>query len=193
MRKIGLLMITFVALALTSALRAAAPATQPATQPSNRTAARVEKLKADLKTFQLRLHYTGEQDKPFYNLLLTVPNPPERFRDDPFDPQVQITAKEAEKIIDHLAGDGFFDRALDGNRNASPAAPNGPYYTLMVWVDHNGEQDLVEEWLPVDPSIFPHLDGLRKILDGEAAKSLDLLINRLSGFPEKAHKGAAEK
>src|SRR3954469_20075940 len=99
--KIVLLLLAVLA-AAGSVTRAAAPATQPTPE----AAARAAKLAANVKTFQLRLNYHGEQDKPYYDLLLSVVPVPVAGAN-PFSPAVTITPAQAEKVIGQLAADGF--------------------------------------------------------------------------------------
>ena len=149
----------------------------PATQPTPKAAARAEQLKAGVKTFSLTLNYRGEQDKPYYRLMLSV-QPVVRFKGNAFDVYTQITEAQAAKIIDFLATEGFLDRALNLNRNRSPAPPPEPCYTLAAQVD---AEVGFEDWLGFDMNMLKRLDGLRAVLDGDAAKQMDLLLRRLSG------------
>jgi len=157
-------------------------AAQPATQPIKLAADRAAKLKADLKTFTLSLDYSGPEDKPFIRLFLSVPRLPGIGGNPYSHRRVEITEAQAAKIIDYLATEGFLDNALDGNRNQGPAEPKGPHYTLKLRVDNNGDPVLYEEWLPWDMNMLRRLDGLRTVLEGDAAKNMDALLARLSGF-----------
>src|SRR5207302_1110217 len=93
-----------------------------------KAAERAAQLKAAVKSFRLDLAFHGEQDKPYYGLTLSVPTVP-RLAIDPFHPVVQISEEEAVKLIDHLAVEGFLDRARD---EAPTKPPPGPCYTLTV-------------------------------------------------------------
>jgi hypothetical protein len=137
--------------------------------------AREKELKASVKTFQLELRYNGPEDKPFYRLTLDV-LPSGRNRNNPFYRFAQISEAEAKRVIDQLAADGFLTDASDLANDKVPIfrPPNKPGYTLTVTGLY---QDL--GWgLPM----LKRLDGLRKVLDGDAAKEMDLLLGRLSGF-----------
>jgi beta-lactamase regulating signal transducer with metallopeptidase domain len=154
----------------------AASTTRPA------AADRAATLLGDLKTFTLQLNYSGQQEKPYYHLLLSVPPLPGRDRDNPFYRQARVTEQQAKAIIEHLVKDGYFEDALDGNRNRAPARPKEPYYTLVVRVENGGNPVQFEQWLPLDsPLLYQRLDGLRGVLEGDAAKDMDLLIGRLAG------------
>ena len=151
---------------------------QPAAAPAEGNP-RAQRLKGSLKDFTLRLVYHGDEDKPFYRLLLSVPklgpDPPS-----PFFRQAQITQTQAAKIVDRLAADGFFDVALDGNRNRGPLPPKQPYYSLTVRVENGGDPVQYEEWLTFDQPLLRRLDGIRAVLEDEAARGMDLLLGRIS-------------
>lgn len=146
----------------------------PATQPSPKAAARLKQLKAEPEQFRLLLYYEGDQDKPYYQLWLeATPQPREDVL--AFELIVPIKADQANRIIDHLAADGFLDTARDGDekRLRSPS----PNYRLTV---HGQNIDLQED-LGFDLSMLKRLDALRASLDGDAAKKMDILLARLSG------------
>jgi|GEM_PF-6502449 len=157
-----------------------APATRPA-------AARTATLLGDLKTFTLQLNYSGQQDKPYYHLLLSVPPLPGKDRDNPFYRQARVTEQQAKAIIEYLLKNGYFDVALDGNRNRGPLPPKESYYSLALRVENDGNPVQFEEWLPLaKPLLYQRLDGLRGVLEGAAAKDMDLLIGRLAGHRKEA-------
>jgi hypothetical protein len=171
-------------------LREGAP--RPA-QPPAAAAARAAKLNADLKTFTLRIVYIGDEEKPYYRLLLSVPVLPGKDRDNPFFQQARINQAQAGCIVERLAKDGCLDTALDGNRDRGPVPPKEPYYALVVRVEHGGDPSQFEEWLRLDsPLLYQRLDGLRQALDGDAARGLDLLIERLSGHRMAVQRTSAQ-
>lgn len=153
----------------------------PASQPSKLAAERAGMLKADVKTFMLSLDYHGKQDKPYYRLLLSVSQVPVMEKA-PFTEVAQITKDEATAIIDHLAVDGFLDKALDGNRNKGPVPPDGPNYTLTVRVENNGNPVVYQEWLGWNLKMLERLDELRKVLGTDAVKGMDGVLARMSGY-----------
>lgn len=138
---------------------------------------RSEAMKADAKNFSLDLQYNGEQGKPFYRLTVSVPVV-ERRRSSSFEQIVQVKEAEAIKIIDHLARDGFFDRAhISGKLEKLPQ----PCYLLTV---HAGDLDLTEimGWgLPM----IHRLDAFRTVLPDHGKKDMDFLLGRLSGWRAK--------
>ena len=145
-------------------------------QSSDQTAARVKQLKAEIKTFRLELLYNGEEGKPFYRLILSVPLVP--ARSNPFYRIAQITEAQAEKIIDHLATEEFLDKAEDLKMKRQRPVPNMPGYTLTVTTEERSFREDLGWGLPM----LKRLDGLRKVLDGDAAKDMDFLLGRLSGL-----------
>ncbi len=175
-----LFILAFLAIFISRGRMSAAPG--DASEPGSKAAARAAKLTADIGTFTLRLNYAGEEDKPFYRLLLSVPAVVEKERDNPFHQGARITEAQAAKIVEFLAKDGFCDAALDGNRNRGPVPPKEPHYTLTVGVANGGNPIVFEEWLTFRPLLFQRLDGLQKLLDGEAAKGMEFLIARLNGY-----------
>ena len=157
------------------------PASQPAdanTKLSKLTVERAAKLKADVKTFTLYLDYHGPQDKPYYHLLLSVPRV-EGLDDhlrSPFFPLARITEDEAKAIIDFLAVDGFLDEATTGKVH-----PDVPCYLLTVRVDGTEGRVEYKGSLGWNLNMLHRLDGLRKLLKEDAAKGMDLLLERMSG------------
>ncbi|MGD0899574.1 MAG: hypothetical protein ABR915_17225 [Thermoguttaceae bacterium] len=162
------------ALLLIAGIAIAANAQQP-----DLAQVRAKELKAGIKTFRLTLNYNGDEDKPFYRLILSVP-PIGYDRNNPFYRLAQLSEEQASKIIDHLAQDGFLEKAADQRSKQKRPPPTMPGYTLTVGDFH---QDL--GWgLPM----LKRLDGLRKVLDGDAAKGMDFLLGRLSGLRQQWEK-----
>ena len=136
------------------------------------TAERVKALKADLGSFVLRLVYSGEQGKPFYALVLHVGQVEEKAQ--PFFQVVTITEAQASRIIDHLAADGFLSRAGPPARGAGDSC-----YILTV---QSKSTAAMGENLGWDARMLARLDGLRSVMDGDAATAMDFLLGRLSGL-----------
>ena len=158
------------------------PATAPATQPSKLATERAEALKENLKNFTLRLSYYGEENKPYYRLLLSVPPLPLGRKRIPSELENQITADQAKKIIDYLATEGFLERAVPATDER--VLPRGPGYLMSL-------SDGLWESLGWGLPMLQRLDGLRTVLDGDAAKQMDLLLGRLAGEREEWKKAAA--
>jgi hypothetical protein len=138
-------------------------------------AERAETLKSNVESLQLHLTYHGEQGKPFYRLMLSVP-PAEPEQVNSFFRFVQVSEGQAERIVNHLAEEGFLNRARDAEAMAKP--PAGPLYGLQVQA---GDLRLAED-LGWDLAMLRRLDGLRAALAGEAAGAMDLLVGRLTGI-----------
>lgn len=154
--------------------------TRPATQSTAQAAARAKVLKEQVKTFRLDLWYHGDQNKPYYALTLSVA-PIIQTRSSPFHLIAHISEKEAGRIIDHLAVESFLDQAIDDASGMKLPAPPMPCYTMNVSCGgeaHRHEFYGVLGWgLP----LLKRLDGLRTVLDEDAAKQMDVLLNRLNG------------
>ena len=145
----------------------------PAKQPTSRAVTRAKNMKEAVKHFGLHLTYHGETDKPYYHLILSVRGgwgTPDRFYQ-----QATITTGQAEKIIDHLVADGFFDRAVEAE---SFRLRSKPSYTMRIHIDDNGDTEDLGWGLPM----LKRLDGVRKVLDGDAAEKMDVLLLRLAGY-----------
>jgi hypothetical protein len=142
---------------------------------AGRAPERAEALKRNLKVFQLLLIYHGPQDKPYYNLTLSVPRvrPSET---NPFHPIVHVDIEQAGRIVDRLASDGFLAEASDITRERI-VPPSSPGYSMRV----NGEEISLQAELGWNLGMLKTLDGLKSVLDGDAAESMELLLGRLSG------------
>ncbi len=147
---------------------------------------RVKKLKANLEQLRLYLDYHGPQHRLFYDLGFTTAV--ERPTTYPAFLLVSYISKsQAIKIIDYLGSDGFLGRSmnLSGIKLAKP--PAGPTYTIRAYA---GGLALYEN-LGWDLKMLKRLDGLRKVLDGDAAKAMDKLLARMSGHRKQWEKAVA--
>jgi hypothetical protein len=156
-------------------------------QPSPKAAARADQLKAGVKSFRLQLDYNGEQDKPYYNVILSVPGIA-YDRKNAFYPQVQITEEQAKKVIDYWATAGVLDRADDLKPGAVKKypAPTMPGYTIRFTTD----KIVFLGDLGWGRPMLKRLDEFRKVLDGDAATQMDFLLTRLSGHRREWEKEA---
>ena len=150
-------------------------------------AAKLAKLfKDNIAKFSLDIRYVGPQNRPYYQLTLRIPRIKDRRQR--FWPAAQLSPAGANKIIDHLAAEGFFDRAVDAAR-AGMARPKGPAY--MLWLSGAPGVQLYENIRWYRP-MLDRLDALAKVLDGDPAKQMDLLLGRLGTYrkrwPESAPK-----
>lgn len=159
---------------------------EPPEMPTKKAKERANALQENLKAFQLRLVYHGPQDKPFYNLTLSV-EPIPQLASDPFHPLIQIDEGQAKKIITHLAKDGFLDQATDPRvEKKAPLTTSG--YSLSI----NGKDLAWRTELGWDLKMLRRLDNLQAVLDGKAAEAGKLVIGRLSGYRREWEKAAPE-
>jgi len=141
------------------------------------TAERAKALKADLKNFQLHLRHFGERGKPFYVLVLSTRAIPVRHTT-PFHLSAVIDEKQVLRIVDHLATSGFLGSAESDLHQSKPITEI-PCYALYAFGGPEGSCHGNLGWgLPM----LKRLDALRGVLDGDAAKQMDLLLGRLSGL-----------
>lgn len=152
-----------------------------ALKPTARAARRAEELKAGIRSFRLVFYYVGMQDKPYYALTLTVGELQER-RDWPFHPAHRISESQAARIIDNLALEGFLDRARDSSKRPPRApGPLGPAYLLTVSASPQAGGVEFTEDLGWSLAMLRRLEGFKAAMSGEAAMSMNTLIERLSG------------
>jgi hypothetical protein len=143
----------------------------PAEQPESKSVRRVRYLKQAVRHFGLHLYWRGEtQSRYEHNLTLSVEGG--WYSNRPTYPQAKVTAKQAEKIIDYLVNEGLLERATDESRFTEP---KGPGYTMRFHVDDDGYFVDLGWGLPM----LKRLDALRKVLDGDAVKKMDVLLGRL--------------
>jgi len=175
----------------------------PATQPEAARAGRLAKsLKANRAGFALAIEYRAPEaemespEKGDYTLTLSAPRPPETGKAS--WRVVQIAEAEADRIIDYLAAEeAFLGKADDVMGKGIGGGPR-PGCTWLVWganepMLHQPERlhpMLLRESIPAGPKMLARLDGLRNVLDGEVAKAMDQLLQRLGPHRkdwEKAH------
>lgn len=157
-------------------------AESPRKQPTPKAAARAGQLLSGIKSFRLDILHYGVTEKPFYNLTLSVPWLT-RSVEPPFHPLVLIDADEARKIIGYLADSGALDNAQEGESIAPGHAPSTAYYVLNIRAEPKSWQKVVyQESLGWGPPMLDRLEGLRQALRGDAARKMDLLLGRLSGY-----------
>ena len=186
-----------LAFLLISAVATAAQA-QPA-DPPDAAKIRAKQLKRSLDTFRLELpyHYDITKRLLWAGLTFSVPPPPANDRTNRAKlieeakrnrgvaaRLVQISEKEAGKIVDYLAAEGFLAKAADLRNTGSARPPTTPGFTLKVGPYY---EDL--GWrLPM----LKRLDGLRTVLEGKAAKEMDELLGKMSALRKLWEKDATE-
>ena len=138
---------------------------------ADKAAERAKLLKQHVGTFRLTLKHLnphGPNIRPVVRL--TVAEMGGRVR------TWRISKAQAVKLIDHLAAEGFL--ASSENIVVTKAAEiSGPCCVLSV----GGPPGvLLEENMGWDLTMLQRLDALRKVLDGDAAKAMDRLLEALA-------------
>jgi hypothetical protein len=120
------------------------------------------------------------------------------------DPNVhlaRLTEAQAKKLIDYLAAEGFLQQAVElGKQEVPDRDPYEKCYTIQVSTQklHLDED---RGWVPAlqlhedlgwGPATLKRLDGLRRALDGEAARAMDSFLAGLADDRNKWAAGAAE-
>jgi hypothetical protein len=137
--------------------------------------------------FRLSIWYRGSEREEHYHVALNVPvSTPEEgspfggFRhrkDDEVHWTARIDKDQAAKIIGYLLADGFFDRArnVHGHRMEPVRFP-----AVVLQASGPDKVRLLEEMSPGDATL-KRVEGLRAVLDGDAAKAMDKLWGQLKG------------
>jgi beta-lactamase regulating signal transducer with metallopeptidase domain/protocatechuate 3,4-dioxygenase beta subunit len=141
----------------------APPAAQPALEKE-----RAKAMKADIRHFVLDIRYHGDQDKPYYNLRLSVAPVPAAEQNQPFDLRAQITERQAADIIDYLYSVAP-KKAINRSDDPGYALTAGAYHEEMGW----------------DLAMLGRLECIDTFLDGDPGKNLGQLLQRLSGFKKQ--------
>ncbi|MCK4626716.1 MAG: protease inhibitor I42 family protein, partial [Phycisphaerae bacterium] len=145
------------------------------------TAERVKKLKANLDKFAMTISYQGRgpvRGAPRWCRNITLSVPPTLVPRTPSWQVRQISKEQAGKIIDQLAKAGFLARAVP----RAPVLKKNQYYVLAVrlWKPGPGSPMLMDirENIGWGPQLLKRLEdmGLKEVLDGDAAKAVDFLI-----------------
>jgi hypothetical protein len=156
---------------------------RPGPQPSANTQKAVEMLKANLDNFGLFVTFSSDGKEPYGTIELAT-HCSEKSKTPPHWLGCADLGKEgAEKVIDHLAACGYFDRATaiamsdQDARVRFYSSENQPYYSLQAAAAYKDPQ--YHEILGWDLKMLQRLDALRKVLDGDAAELMDKLLRAL--------------
>ena len=105
----------------------------------------------------------------------------------------QITPELAGRILGVLERDDFF-RASEQHAKffANDGSPSGFYYRLELGYGNLEKYWRHREILFWDLAMLKRLDSIRKVLDGEAAKQMDALLERLAPLRQEWTKAAAD-
>ena len=110
----------------------------------------------------------------------------------PFTYDVQITRGQAVKIIEYLAKEGFLAKAGDGNQNSSREEP-GPGYALNVQFEVAKDRPYAfDEHLGWGVPMLKRLEGLRGVLNGDAAQAMDKLLAPLAELRPQGGGGTSD-
>ncbi|MGD0900778.1 MAG: hypothetical protein ABR915_23340 [Thermoguttaceae bacterium] len=145
-------------------------------------------LLKSLDTFTLRLEYHGPASAEHRPVFLSVQPAPSILP--PSYLTARIEREEAAAIIRHLAASGFLYRGSI-NREKLLAAPKEPYFTLDVSGNKNDAYFEHVPWTnePYDwhwmkcPPLRQQIDALRRVVIGDAAKTLDKFRKQLDKSP----------
>ncbi|MDY7011124.1 MAG: protease inhibitor I42 family protein [Planctomycetota bacterium] len=152
---------------------------------ADRTAERVRELKDNIDSFKLTLRYHGPQNKLLYRSLV-LSRISALVKSMPGFDHVTISKEQAEKVIEHLAQSGYLQRARPFTKGALELH-KGPSYVLQIYILGQSFYEDIGWGLPT----LKRLDGLRKVLDGDPAKAMDKLLERLESQRKKWEKKPA--
>jgi hypothetical protein len=144
------------------------------------------KLKADIDRFRLSVWLCDERNAEHHNLTLHVPAAPPApvcpfcgFRKPPHKLlSARIDAKQAAKIIDHLAAEGFLDRCR--NVAGMPMEPTAFPGLVLKAFGPDGTTLFDEVHKP--QQMRQRLEALRRVVAGDAVKAIDKLIAVLAAL-----------
>jgi len=161
---------------------AGGPASGPAPA-IKRTAERAKLLKKRVDSFRLTLRWHTTQGKslsPGQSLQLTTVEGD--YDASPFFATVVITKQRAGKIIEHLAVEGFLERASDVKDAKSYPVPKLKSYSLTVRTTFGPH---LYEHMPWGLNLLKRVEGLRKVMAGnrEAVKVIDKILAPLKLMP----------
>jgi hypothetical protein len=193
-------MVLVLMLSLATTAPGAEPSSRPApdereiTDPAEVAliATAVKGLKEHLDDFTLSLEYHGPDDPPTFLSLTFRTRPIAGEKRAPWHPAFVVSKTQAERLIDHLAKGNLF--LSDANLHAiKDYGLPLRYYTLSVRL-HGDGRPRYWVYLRWDKPMFERLDGLRGVLEGEAAAAMDNLlvplepVRRRVGAPPEANR-----
>ena len=158
----------------------------PASGPApaiKRTAERAKLLKKRVDSFRLTLRWHTTQGKslsPGQSLQLTTLEADYKPR--PFWATVVISKQRAGKIIEHLAAEGFLERASDVKPAKSYPVPKLKSYSLTVRTSPGPH---LYEHMPWELNLLKRVESLRKIMVGnrDAVRVIDKILAPLKMMP----------
>jgi hypothetical protein len=157
----------------------------------------VERLKTlrTCESLTAAFRYSGEQDKPFYQVTYHLGDYDAGDKSNPFNRATKLDREAMLKLLDALAKDGFLAAAEDySTKKLQPVRG----YSLRLTAKKFGgadefkqpgwqaiqEDGHVELYQPLgwNLKMIQRLEALQPSLGGEAAKDMELLLGRLSGL-----------
>jgi len=158
-------------------------ANAPTTAPAARAAERAKLLKKGVDSFWLTLlwHTThGKSLSPGLSLQLTTVSGDYKSR--PFWTTVVISKQRAGRIIEHVAAEGFLDRASDVKPAKSYPVPKLKSYSMTVRTSPGPH---LNEHMPWGLNLLKRVEGLRKVMAGnrDAIGALDKILAPLKVMP----------
>ncbi len=129
------------------------------------------------------------EDPPMRCLTLEVR--PNRHDVEPLWPKLAISRQTAEKLLDQLVRQEFFTEAV-GWYDDYDQPPRGRCYWLRLAVYDTQRSYVLEHSLGLDLATIEWLRGLAGVLDGEEAKAIAVLLERLEPYAEAWRKAAAD-
>lgn len=151
-----------------------------AAQADQLTKTRGEKLLANADSFMLQLYYYGPTNKPYYRLhLQTQPVEPTNF----FTRSHQLSKKQLEKLLDGLAREGFL---RNGNDQRPPKLTYKEGYILYLSCKDYQQYEVLG--FADNKEMLKRLIGLHPSLEGDAARSMSLLLGRMGVRAEELPK-----
>jgi len=174
MIKLTCLLLPLLCSQIANAERTGDPAQRPL---SETTKKRMMQLRESVESFRLELNYEGEQGKPYYRLIVSVPKV-DRDELNAFCAVIEIDRSAALKVIEHLAESGFLDEAK--KPEICKLGPGAIVHAYFMTV--KTEEIALSENLGWGQQMLNRIDQLYVALPKEKKQPMDLLLGRLSGW-----------
>jgi hypothetical protein len=146
-------------------------------------AQRAALLRKHIAGFRMYVQLGGPKDLKFPSFTFRVDG-----LEDGAAPPISISRSEVAAIVEHLATDGFFEAAQDvgiGGFGGWEPYPTGPCCILYVQAGDVWNHYSFTENLGWNAKMVQRLEGLRKVLDGDAAKAMDGVLKALEPLKRK--------
>jgi len=149
---------------------------------TGRSLGMANRLKRKIDTFRLALRAPASGRKRGPSISLRVPQEKDIGGWTWSPPAVQISQEQANKIIDYLTTDGYFDRSVNVMQVAVPISTDHDHFTIWAIDDDrkNWPKNAFVEELNWNLDTLHSLDELRKILKENAAEAMDKFMENFS-------------